>query len=74
MAETKTDGTGAFALSTVERVPRRKLVIVAERVARLSPGEDPDDLTSLKTPKPIKNPDPNRSNRIVVPEGFVPRS
>jgi Transthyretin-like family. len=72
IAETRTDKSGRFVLSTSENISRRKLKIVAERVKRLMPGEDPNNPASIRTPDPIKRPDSEKLNRIVVPDGFVP--
>lgn len=70
--QTRTNQRGLFTLSISEETPRRKLKIVAERVKRLMPGEDPNNPASIRTPAPIKGPDPEKVNRIVVPDGFVP--
>lgn len=67
--QTRTDQLGKFTLATSERIPRRKLKIVAEQVKRLMPGEDPNN---PRPPALIKRPDPENLNRIVVPNGFVP--
>jgi hypothetical protein len=67
--QTRTNKRGIFTLSTSEAIPRKKLKIVAERIVHLLPGEDPNNPW---TPEPIKRPDPEKVNRIVVPDGFVP--
>lgn len=72
ITETRTDKSGQFVLSTSQDISHRKLKIVAERVKRLMPGEDPNSPASIRTPAPIKGPDPEKVNRIVVPDGFVP--
>jgi hypothetical protein len=72
ITETRTDKSGQFVLSTSENISHRKLKIVAERVKRLMPGEDPNNPASIRTPDPIKGPDPEKVIRIVVPDGFVP--
>ena len=72
IAETRTDKSGRFTLSTSENISRGKLKVVAERVKKLMPGEDPNNPASIKTPDPIKRPDLEKLNRIIVPDGFVP--
>ena len=72
ITETRTDKSGRFVLSTSENISHRKLKIVAERVKLLMPGEDPNNPASIRTPNPIKGPDPKKVNPIVVPDGFVP--
>jgi len=72
IAETRTDKSGRFTLSTSENISRGKLKIVAERVKKFMPGEDPNNPASIKTPDPIKRPDLEKLNRIIVPDGFVP--
>lgn len=72
ITETRTDKSGRFTLSTSENISRGKLKIVAERVKRLMPGEDPNNPASIKTADPIKGPNPEKLNRIVIPDGFVP--
>jgi hypothetical protein len=67
--QTRTNQRGLFTLSTSEEIPRRKLKIVAERIVHLLPDEDPNN---PRTPEPVKRPDPEKLNRIVVPDGFVP--
>jgi hypothetical protein len=67
--QTRTNQRGEYVLKTSENIPLRKLKIVAERYARLLPGEDPNNPW---TPKPIRRPNPEKVNLIVVPDGFVP--
>lgn len=72
ITETRTDKSGQFVLSTSENISHRKLKIVAERVKRLMPGEDPNNPALIRTPDPIRGSDSKRLIRIVVPDGFVP--
>jgi hypothetical protein len=72
ITQTRTDKSGKFVLSTSEIISHRKLKIVAERVKRLMPGEDPNNPASIRTPDPIKEPDLEKVNCIIVPDGFVP--
>lgn len=69
ISQTRTNKRGEFILSTSENISRKKLKIVAERIARLMPYEYHNN---YKTPNPIRRPNPEKLNRIVVPDGFVP--
>lgn len=72
ITQTRTDTAGRFTLSTAERIPRRKLKIVAERFPPLSPDENPNTPATIKRANTISNPDPGTMHRIIAPLGWVP--